>query len=307
MFRKIPQNEPNSLYFHYITAGKLMLALMLSVSLWACKTEKQTEVIDNPPPAAPVINDQKIRKSNTFKVTKASYVPPNQWIPLQRNLDTFGFYKGVVILPHYVHFKHDVVPITFKLKTRKSVAQVSFEIFSVAKGSKNPLFKTTLTSSGEEEGWVLYTYRLDSKTLETSNWPDEIGAKFMLKKGMGAVATFRYVQAEAVLSQIYDRRYVGDNLIFPAKFTQIRSSGRYKLQCSLFDRDGHPIAQSVSRGDLGEKDSIDIVFDKAVIGEGLEEAKVRDCMITKINPPGVGATYGRVEESAYHMQMKNEK
>jgi hypothetical protein len=276
-----------------------VFVLILLVFLGACQGDKRVETVDNrpqtTPPAPPVVIPKK--GSNTFPVT--DYVPLNQWIPLERSLDTLGFYRGVIILPHFVHFKHDVVPITFKLKSRKSVAQVSFDIFGVDTGSKQPLFETTLTPFGEEDGWVLYIYLLDSKTLNTSKWPDELGARFFVKDGMGAVATFRYVQAEVVLSKIEPGRYVDERLVFPAQFTQIRSPGRYKIQCFLFDQDGQPIAQSVSRGELGETDNIDIIFDQAVIGAGLENAKVRDCVIKKINPPGVATTYGRVDENAY--------
>jgi len=280
----------------FITAVEYIFVLTLLVFLGACQEHKQVETIANPPPAMPVVKVPK-KGVRTFPVTE--YVPLNQWIPLKRNLDTFGFYQGVVILPHYVHFKHDVVPITFKLKSRKSVAQVSFDIFGVDTGSKTPLFETTLTPSGSEDGWVLYTYQLDSRTLDTNNWPDELGARFFVKDGMGAVATFRYVQAEAVLSQIEPGRYVDERLVFPTQFTQIRSPGRYKIHCFLFAQDGHPIAQSVSRGKLGEKDNIDIVFDQTVIGAGLENAKVRGCVVKKTNPPGVATTYGRVDENAY--------
>ncbi|MEK8016835.1 MAG: hypothetical protein VSS75_008200 [Candidatus Parabeggiatoa sp.] len=200
----------------FIAAVEYIFVLILLVFLGACQENKQVEIVANPPPAMPVAKIPK-KGSNTFPVTE--YVPLNQWIPLERNLDTFGFYRGVVILPHFVHFKHDVLPITFKLKSRKSVAQVSFDISGT--GSKKPLFETTLTPEGEEEGWVLYTHHLDSRTLDTNNWPNELIARFFLKEGMGSVATFQYVQAEAVLSEIEPGRYVDERLVFPTQFLKM--------------------------------------------------------------------------------------
>ena len=287
----------------YITIIKYTFVLILLVFLGACqesKPIKPVKPVTNSPPIIPVI---KIPKKGAYTETSqvTEYIPFNRWIPWERNLDTFGFYRGVVILPKYVNFKRDVVPITFKIKSPKSVAQVSFDILGT--GSKKPLFETTLTPSGKEDDWVLYTYQLDSKKLDTNNWPTELHARFFVKERMGATATFHYVQAEVVLSQIKQGRYVDEQLVFPAQFKQIRASGHYRVKCFLFTQDGHPIARSTSRGELGEKDSMDIVFDQKVIGPGLKNTKVHDCIIEKTDVSSRGAllTYGRVDEKAYRL------